>query len=219
MKSDLELATLFNSIESWKTVGTDTQYKILEESDETIIVFAESNSMKDWKINFRFPKTPYKKMNDVYRVHGGFLKEWKIIKNLFSKYIEDKFLYDEDVKPITIVGWSYGGALATLCLEQLWFDFPMIRETTKMVTFGAPRVIGFFNFNNVKERWNNSTMYRNNSDLITFIPFIIMGFRHVRKTTHIGDRFNLFKIFKVKKYHEISSYTESLKKLDKKVKK
>ena len=56
MKSDKELAKLFLTQNSWLTVGTDTQYTIIEYDDEYVIIFAESNSSADWKTNFRFKR-------------------------------------------------------------------------------------------------------------------------------------------------------------------
>lgn len=113
MKNDIELANMFNTLSYWDTIGTDTQYRVLEEHDEVIIIFKESNSKADWRINFNFPKKPYKRMPVPFYVHGGFLKEWKKINDYFLKRVE------RINKPITIVGWSYGGALATLCYEDI----------------------------------------------------------------------------------------------------
>ena len=219
MKTDLELARLFTSGLDWDTIGADTQYEILELYDETVIIFAESNSLTDWMINLDFPKTAYKRMETTFYAHRGFLKEWKLIEDFFVGFIEDKFERGEDVKPITIVGWSYGGAMATLLKESLWFSFPMLRKTTKMITFGSPRSVGFLKFNGVRERWNNCTLYRNGFDLVPSIPFLFMGFRHVRKNTQIGEKRCITKIFKTGKYHEITSYIESLEVLDTNVKK
>ena len=74
-KTDTDLAKLFLTIDDWSTIGTDTQYRIIEEANETIIIFSQSNSKADWKINFSFPKKPYKRMPVPFYVHGGFLKE------------------------------------------------------------------------------------------------------------------------------------------------
>ena len=65
------------------------------------------------------------------------------------------------LKPITILGHSYGGAIATLCKEQLWHDLPFMRDNIRLVTFGSPRVIGWLNWWKIKHRWDNSTVYRN----------------------------------------------------------
>lgn len=109
MRTNKELPQLFSLINNWDTIGTDTQYKILDLKDEYIILFYPSNSKADWKINFSFPKRPYRNMPITYFAHGGFLKEWKKINDFFLNEVKDI------TKPITIVGHSYGGAMATLC--------------------------------------------------------------------------------------------------------
>jgi predicted lipase len=205
MKTHLELAKLFKTIPNWDTIGTDTQYKVLDYPDEVVIIFCPSNSMADWRINFAFPKKPYKRMKKPFYVHGGFLKEWKKINDHFLKVAA---AYD---KPITVCGWSYGGAMATLCYEDLWFNYPQKRDIIRLVTFGSPRVIGAYNFKKVQVRWHGAVLYANGSDIVTEVPPFFFGFRHVTKTKHIGDKKTLFGYFKPKKYHHIDGYIESLK--------
>lgn len=211
MKTDKEYAELLLSGD-WATAGTDTQYKIIEEDDETIIVFAESNSKMDWKINLNFPKKAYKKEKQSMYVHRGFLKEWKLIRDILLNYVEGAF-YIGSVKKITVVGWSYGGAMATLCMEDILYTFPVIKDSVRLVTFGSPRLIGFWNFNKNKHIWKNTTRYTNSSDIVTCIPFIFMLFRHVVKERHIGNRKCLFNYFKTSN-HEIRSYIKSLEELE-----
>jgi predicted lipase len=206
MKTHHELAKLFKELDQWGTIGTDTQYKIIHYPDEVVIVFAPSNSQSDWKINFSFPKKPYKRMPTPFYVHGGFLSEWKKINDFFLKAAAD---FD---KPITLTGWSYGGAMATLCYEDIWFNFPQKRKHLKLVTFGSPRVVGFKNFRNISNRFTGATLYANGSDIVTCVPPVLFGFRHITKLTRIGDRFNIFDLFRPKKYHHIVGYVESLEK-------
>lgn len=206
MNTHLELAQLFEQITKWDTIGTDTQYRIIHYPDEVVIVFAPSNSNSDWKINFNFPKKPYKRMPTPFYVHGGFLYEWKKINDYFLEAVKNL------KKPITVMGWSYGGAMATLCYEDIWFNCPFKQETLRLVTFGSPRVIGFKNFDNIKHRFKNATLYANGSDIVTCVPPVIFGFRHVRKLTRIGNKFNIIGLFRPKKYHHINGYIDSLRK-------
>lgn len=206
---DVEYAKLLKETDDWETLGSDTQCKIVEKEGETIIVFAESNSKIDWKINFNFPKKAYKKEKQSMFVHRGFLGEWKKIKDYFVNYLEEKFYYGESVGKITIVGWSYGGAMATLCMEELKYSFPLLKDNMRLITFGSPRVIGFYNFNKNKHIWENCSRYTNSSDLVTCIPFVVMLFRHVKKETHIGKRKCLFGYLRVRKNHHIDGYIEN----------
>ena len=137
-------------------------------------------------------------------MHGGFLEEWKKINDHFLK---EAAAYN---KPITVCGWSYGGAMATLCYEDIWFNQVFKIGLIRLVTFGSPRVIGAYNFKKVRVRWQGATLYANGSDIVTEVPPFFFGFRHVTKTKHIGDKKTLFGYFKPKKYHHIDGYIESL---------
>ena len=146
MKTHIELAELFRKSDGWVTVGTDTQYQFIETEDETILVFSESNTLFDWVTNINFPKQPYKQMDVEFYVHRGYLREWKRIQDVFVDYFITKLRTGDAIKPITITGWSYGGAMAVLTMESLWYTFPLFRDSLRLVTFGCPRVIGFKKF-------------------------------------------------------------------------
>lgn len=207
MKNDIELANLFASLTYWDTIGTDTQYRVLEEHNEVIIIFKESNSKADWKINLSFPKRPYKRMPTPFYVHGGFLKEWKKINDYFLRRVE------RINKPITIVGWSYGGALAALCYEDIWFNNPFKRGSLRLITFGSPRVVGVLNFRKVAHRWIGARLYSNSSDLVASLPPALFGFRHVMRLRKIGNKKTLLGFFKTSKYHQISDYIKNMETL------
>lgn len=187
------------------TVGDDTQYRIIETRKEFIIGFYGSNSKNDWINNFNFFKRPYKDMPIPFHVHRGFLRAWKLIDDHFIELVKNVN------KPITIVGHSYGGAIATLCMEDLWFNYPKKRDTLKLVTFGSPRVIGWYNYHKIKERWNNSSLYENRLDLVTHVPFAFMGFRHVKKITKIGRDKPFLQKLQIIKNHMIPGYSRALR--------
>ena len=100
--------------------------------------------------------------------------------------------------------------MATLCYEGPLVQLSQKRYILRLVTFGSPRVIGAYNFKRVWVRWHGATLYVNGSDIVTEVPPVIFGFRHVAKTKHIGDKKTLFGYFKPKKYHHIDGYIERL---------
>jgi len=197
MKTPLELTEYFLDPDlKWITSGDDTQYCFTKEGNENILLFAESNSKVDWKNNFTFFRKPYRHMETTFYVHGGFLKCWKLIHNDILEYVSNCKMDN-----LTIAGWSYGGALATLCTEDLWFNNPMLK--TRTVTFGSPKVLSIFGFRKAQERFNNMFMFKNGADIITTLPFSIMGFKHVTNLTKIGERPKLFNYFKPRVYHNM----------------
>lgn len=214
-KKALECANYFSEDE-WETAGTDTQYllKFDEKTKRVVIAFYGSNSKEDWRANFSFWKRPYKDMDVTFFVHAGFLKRWKEARDVIMSRIEEL-----NPEFITITGHSHGGAIALLCMEDCWFRFIKKREgeesclkgRIECITFGAPRTLGLFNYKKIKERWNNTIEYFNGSDIITCIPPKYFLYRHPVKRTHIGEKYNLFKmLFKSDTYHPIWDYREVL---------
>lgn len=212
MKTHLELAQYFlDDTLPWVTGGDDTQYLFLNDNSENILLFAPSNSKIDWKNNFNFWKKPYKQMKVKFYVHGGFLKCWKLVRDEILRYIKDAKLDN-----LTIVGWSYGGAMATLCTEDIWYHFPDLRDNTRTITFGAPKAISIIGYNRVIDRFQNMTMYKNGSDIVTKVPFNWMGFKHVSRLTKIGEKPKFLKYFRPYFYHsmlfkDIYGYIPNLK--------
>lgn len=195
MLKHFELATLINA-GGWQTIGDNTQYKIVDTPDELVIAFCGSSDKEDWWVNFDFQKKPYRYMKPVFLVHRGFANRWKACHKFFLE------LSGATDKPITITGHSHGGALALLCLEDIRYNYPM--KALRCVTFGCPRVVGWWNFRKVRYRWFNTTQYRNGNDLVTHLPFWLMGFWHVTKVMKIGDWWRPGK-------HGISEYLKSMK--------
>lgn len=204
-----ECADYFHNHTSWRTSGDDTQWFIERKEDgEVVLVFKESDSHKDWKNNFRFWARPYKNMKTTFFVHSGFLKCWKLINDEVIAAVREL-----NPTSITVTGWSYGGAMATLAYEDIYFNFPELRDKRQMITFGAPRVVSIWNFRKIKERWNNSYRFINGADIVTCVPLRIMAFRHVCKPIHIGDLRLPHRFFNAAKYHDISGYKSSLDKI------
>lgn len=211
MLTSLECAEYFVNQPEWITGGDDTQYYIERKDDgEVVIVFAESNSKVDWKNNFSFWKKPYRDMEVPFFCHGGFLKCWKLVRDEIANIVVD-------MRPtaITVTGWSYGGAIATFCIEDMWFRYPALRNKMQCVTFGAPRVIGWWNYRKIKERWESQRLFTNGADIVTCVPFIFMMFRHVHEQIHIGDLRKFWRFFRPGKYHLINNYIDSIKQITK----
>lgn len=184
MKTPLECTEYFYGQQPWKTAGEDTQYIIENNNGKVLVAFCGSNSKIDWLNNFRFWKVPYKDMNIKFRVHSGFLKAWKACRDIVMQEI-----IDCNPTEILITGHSYGGAIATLCMEDCWFRFKHEKGLDipiKCYTFGAPRILGLWNYNKVKERWNGTVLFNNSSDIVPTLPPFLMLYKHVTKQTHIG---------------------------------
>lgn len=166
--------------------------------DEVLYInFLGSVSIKDWLHNFMFWKKPYKYMKNTFFVHAGFLKIYKIVQDKIHDYVYHNVL---KFKKIIISGHSLGGAIATLCHEDLSYMketkqlalTPEIELTT--VTIGAPRVFSWIGSNILKSRFIGMTRLIYKNDGVTTVPPILFGFKHYGSKIHSGKR-NLLGIF------------------------
>ncbi len=168
---------------SYTRTGVSADYAVEKRGEELIILFQKSNGALDWKNNLDFPCVPYKKMDEsVWRAHRGFLRVWKEIEESVKPYI-----MDGSVKKITVAGYSHGAAIAMLCHEYIWYNRPDLRDNLHGYGFGCPRVFWGLSCGDICKRWESFTVVRNIDDIVTHLPPIIFGYRHVGKMLEIGE--------------------------------
>ena len=192
------LVELFNICANGKDYTTvspankkyEVDYKFVEDEEEkTLYIFFEpSDGKTDWVVNFSYWRKPYKDMEIGYRVHGGFLSSWKLIRDtvtarVIEKDAEGNFRW----KRVVCVGYSHGGALAALCHECVWFERPDLRDSADALqgySFEGPRVYaGLWVNKDLQERWRNFTTFFNHNDIVPHLPPVLFFFRHVGKKT------------------------------------
>ena len=149
---------------------------LLEEGKLTVF-FEESNGIEDWIQNLDFPAEAYR---DMY-VHGGFLESFQKLLPLLEKE-----LINPQISAVTLVGYSHGGALATLCHEYIYSEYPTLRPQLQSVVFGAPRVLHESITEAVFERFDRLLRVENIGDIVTLLPPNALGFRHVGHRFPIG---------------------------------
>jgi hypothetical protein len=161
-------------------------------------------------MNFTFSKKPYKDMETPYRVHKGFLQEWKDVEDIIIDKIKDN-----KYKSIIIVGYSLGGAIAWFCHECCWFHRADIRDNIFGFGFEPPRVYAsLFIKKELKERWKNFLVIRNGCDIVVHCPPILFGYRHISPMLKVKGDTKLVKKWLPKciKYHYPQVVMDALKK-------
>lgn len=174
----MNLQSLFRRCLSIKyiTVENDGSYAYERIGNSLYLYFECSNGIKDWKNNLDFPVKAYKGLF----VHRGFLRVWNSILPHIKELISDTSL-----DKIVITGYSHGGALACLCCEHVWYNRKDLRSSIEAYGIGAPRVLWGF-LGNKRHRWDNFYVIRNINDIVTHLPPVIFGYRHVGKLIRIG---------------------------------
>lgn len=201
------LSQLFNNVRSVPYSHTENSgsYYLQKENKTLFIYLQESNGDEDWKNNFDFPCVPYEDMSIKWKCHRGFLRVWKSIRDVIKNDIEDK-----DINRIIIVGYSHGAALAVLCYEYCVFH----REDIKVygVGFGCPRVLWGKVKKDIEKRFDNFLVVRNCRDLVTCVPPMIFGFKHIGKMLLLGrdKKYGLIKSHYPENYlAELERYEEA----------
>lgn len=189
----MTLRDLFNKClnATYKTVpDTKGDYKTMRSGTKLFLLLECSNQQEDWKNNFDFPAKPYRDMPKKWKAHRGFVKVWKSI----IPYIEEA-VADPTITQIITIGYSHGAALACLAQEYVWYNRPDIRDNCYAFAFEPPRVFcGWRIPAKLKERWANLYVFRNGKDIVTHVPPVIFGFKHVGNFIHIGkSRKNIVK--------------------------
>lgn len=186
-------------------VGEDTASYYFGREENTLSIFFEwSNGERDWLNNFLFlpiPKKPYSDMDHLWFCHMGFFKVWKTIEPHLADAIKDI-----TVERIDISGYSHGAAIAQLCYEYVKYHRPDVDVTG--VGFGAPRVFWGFINKTIKRRVEDFIVVRNGNDIVTHLPPVIFGFRHIGKVLKVGESVGPIKD------HYPDCYREALGKYD-----
>ena len=158
----------------------------IEIQDKTLyLLFQWSKGKEDWKNNFRFPAKAYKKGDNRWYCHGGFLRVWKSVRDQLEPRVLS-ILKTTEIDTIVCVGYSHGAALAGFATEDMEFIYNSC-YSIEGYGFGCPRFVFGLIPKIVKARFSKFTVIRNIPDIVTHVPPVVLGFRHVGKLIKIGS--------------------------------
>lgn len=145
------------------------------------VAFLGSISKMDWIHNFMVWKKPYKRMKQLFFVHAGFLKIYKIAQPSIHQFISD---HQGEFGAVFINGHSLGGAIAEICHEDMVFLkeedlLGMGGISIHTITSGAPRAFGAFFSSVPRRRCRNLIRARYHNDGVPCLPPAILGYKHV----------------------------------------
>ena len=138
------------------------------ENDTDIVIACrgtQPNQWNDLKADLR--ATPVR-AETISRVHKGFKTE---VDDLWPMVLED---LKETKKTLWFCGHSLGAAMATIMAGRCYYD-DRLPDPEQLYTFGSPRV-GWGRY--VREFKTKHIRWVNNNDIVTRVPFAIMGYRH-----------------------------------------
>jgi len=164
-----------------KTAGRNTQYTISSDEQNVYLAIQGSCDDDDWRFNFDFAVKPYKRMAVRWFAHRGFVTAWKLAREQIMAELEP--VIRGSGKRLVILGYSHGAALAVVAHE----DFKFNGYEPKTHAFGCPRVL-WMPSKKIRERFEGVTLYQSRGDLVTHVPFVIMGYAHVGTMLKFGPK-------------------------------
>ena len=137
-------------------------YKVVQDRGVTIIIFRGTNNGRN--VLTDLDARPFRDRKLGVQVHRGFRDA--------AEKLRDEIISNHALEEtIILTGHSLGGALATLAASR-WNTI-----TTHLYTYGSPRVGGRKFVKSFLS--SNRYRFRNNNDIVTRVPFEILGYKHV----------------------------------------
>jgi len=151
------------------------QCHIVSNKDEVVLCFRGTEPTEFSDITADLNAFPDKANNGHGLVHNGFQEEVNKVWDTITASLNKMKL---DGKNLFVCGHSLGGAMATIATSRLG------DKVNALYTYGSPRV-GTRSF--VKS-FAQIPHYRhvNNNDMVTKVPFALMGYKHHSKARYIN---------------------------------
>lgn len=169
--------------------------------DYLLIIFRGSDSLLDWIKNFLFYRKviPYNGTNPKIKVHSGFLKNYKTVREYIHNIVKES-----PVKKVFVFGHSMGGAVAVLCALDIQYNFKDV--DVGCFTIGTPRIGNEYFKKSFERRLPDYKQAEYGDDLVPQVPPLFFGFSVLDKFYHIGPerkkRIGTLKDHKWYKYDE-----------------
>lgn len=206
---ETKLSELFNRCLRAKYIHTveDGDYAIELDGDTLYLLFQWSHSHMDWVSNFDFPARAYKNGEDKWRVHRGFLRVWKAMRDDIERKV-DEILAEKKIQKIMCVGYSHGAAISLLATEDMVY-LHGDKYTVNGYGFGCPRCVWGKLPEGVYARVMRFKAICHKQDIVTHLPPTVFGFRHP----------NILRLKTQKKLncvdaHRPENYLETLERMD-----
>jgi len=163
----------------------DTQcYLLLRKDGELVIAFRGSQQARDWITDFAGWSIPYNNKKTKIRLHWGFNQAYTCYaRGRIHRFIQ---IHREEIKWITVCGFSLGGALATLCAIDLQFNNLIDAQKMDCFPAGNPRVGNKEFVRSFNKRVPRCWRTYNRNDIVPKLPPFILGYHHTGKDNPWG---------------------------------
>ena len=161
----------YKYIRELKKLHTDANldYYIMQVNDVLYIAFAESEDKEDWASNLNF----YPEQYDPYvkvKAHRGLAAQYMSVRQVILDY-----LYGREIKEVYVAGFSLGGAITTLAVEDIGYHIDRDNLNVKVlgISYDGPRV---FSPNKIVKKAVKGRLItvKTHNDPVIHVPWKIM---------------------------------------------
>lgn len=185
-----------------KKYSVEFQVRFDEERNCIQVIFEQTSSKSDWRVNFNFASKIYDKFtfdNKLIqlKVHRGWGGMWLVCQQAVRARIS-ALLNTHQGCFIEVFGWSLGSGLAQLAAEDIYFKFGI---KPYLYTYGSVKPFyGKDTYNFVKSCCKEAYNFYDHCDIVGYmVPFI--GWRAISHSKVKLEKFSILKLFRPTTYH------------------
>lgn len=192
----MKINEIYNTIQKIDYMQTgyfvDWNCSYVEKEHKIKLYFQGTNQKQDWNINLNFPCKLYKKQENEFWVHRGYKKAWKSTNDCIIAVINELISF-YNCTEIEIYGHSYGGALAMIAAEDIYYHTGI---KPVVITFGSPKIFcGKKSKNYIK---SCCRIIRNYSHVNDIVPKIMFYYNVPNEIIIGNEEYKPFEKFKIK---------------------
>ena len=174
---------LFEEIKRTQYIKTgdsvDYAVKVYDDEKRIRLLFQESDGNADWRNNLDFPIKPYKNQENTLWFAKGWALAYKSANEEIMYKVINAINYHPDYD-VEVCGWSYGGAIALLAVEDLHYRTGIKSIVT---TFGGPKpLFGKKTKDYVLSCCKEVNQYCHKNDIVPTLPPFI-GYEMAKKVS------------------------------------
>lgn len=165
---------------------------------ECLVVFRGTDDLRDWFVNL--DADPYEPLPTGHRrVHSGFWRAWQVARSYVGFEISRG-----NFSRVVFAGHSLGAALAFVGAWQTALNNSALHVAACGI--GCPRVGNREFVTDLESRVAELSAFCRVSDVVTYAPPLIMGYRHPERITRLRPLPKL-------RQHRADDYADSIEKI------
>ncbi|MCG3219241.1 MAG: lipase family protein, partial [Candidatus Heimdallarchaeota archaeon] len=154
-----------------ETTDTRGYVAISETLKIVVLAFRGTHGDTNWLNNLNIKRDKFPKVGRLFfkpKVHSGFLKGYKSIKNAVTLTI-DQLVQQYPTHKFMITGNSLGGAIASIAAIDLYHLFSQLEHEITHYVFGSPRLGNRSFARELNKKYRDCYRIVNNDDVVPFL--------------------------------------------------